>query len=86
MTDTIPTTWETKTLGEAVEVLNGFAFPSEDFVDRGLPIIRISNIKDGVVDLSKAVYFVESENLDNFAVNHGDILIAMSGATTGKSR
>ena len=67
----------------------GLRFLSEDLVaNGGLPnVARISNIKDGVVDLSKAVYFVESENLDNFGGKPcEDVLTAMSGATTGRSR
>lgn len=77
-----------KTLGEVCEFQNGFAFQSSLFKATGLPIVRITNI-DGVnVDLTDVKYFVpedyKSGNPLNYSIEKGDILIAMSGATTGK--
>ena len=79
--------WKVKTIGEVCEFQNGFAFKSSTFTDAGEPIIRISDIQnDEVVDTS-VVYFNPSsyrEDLSRFIVFPGDILIAMSGGTTGK--
>lgn len=66
---------------------NGFAFKSTKFKDVGLPIIRISNIQDSEISHEKMVYFDMSdykENLEKYIVRNGDVVIAMSGATTGK--
>ncbi len=73
-------------LGKKVKVLGGYAFKSQEFVDEGVPILRISNIVgDGAVDLSRdVVYYPNSERLKDFQLDAGDIVIAMSGATTGK--
>ena len=73
-------------LGEKVKVLGGYAFKSEEFAADGLPILRISNIVgNGTVDLSKdVVYYPNSNKLKGFQLDDGDIVIAMSGATTGK--
>lgn len=66
---------------------NGFAYKSSKFRENGLPIIRISNLQLGSVSEKDIVYFDINdykENLDKYKVFPGDILIAMSGGTTGK--
>ena len=79
---------EWKPLGEVCDFQNGFAFQSNLFKDSGLPIVRITNINGVNVDLSDVKYFspddYNSGNPLNYAIVKGDILIAMSGATTGK--
>jgi len=78
--------WEYKKLGEVATLINGFAFQSAMFQKAGLPIVRISNIQDDKIT-SDFVYFNRGDyNIDfeKYEVLYGDILIAMSGATTGK--
>ena len=66
-------------------VQGGFAFKSELFQKKGKPIVRISNIYNNLVDLNDLVYYDSSLEIDKkFYVNDSDLLIAMSGATTGK--
>lgn len=83
---TLPAGWEWKKLGEIIGFQNGFAFKSNLFKSDGLPIIRISNIQNGTVDLDNVVYFNANDykNLDSYRIYNGDFIIAMSGATTGK--
>ncbi|MFC6377007.1 restriction endonuclease subunit S [Tatumella terrea] len=74
-------------LGNICEFKNGFAFKSSLFKNSGLPIVRITNIDGLNVNLDDVKYFSQSDykdNLSSFKVSFGDILIAMSGATTGK--
>ena len=69
------------------EFQNGFAFKSSLFKESGCPILRITNIQDRRIDTEKMVYFSPDdykENLQAFTVLPGDIVVAMSGATTGK--
>ena len=78
---------EWKPLGEVCDFRNGFAFKSGLFKDIGLPIIRISNINGKEIDLNDLKYFDIVDyniNLSPYEIQKGDILIAMSGATTGK--
>ena len=78
--------WETIKLGDVLKLKGGYAFKSERFLDTGVPIVRISNLpqNSNSVDLSNCVYY-ESGNYQNYTVKNGDLLIAMSGATTGKT-
>ena len=79
---------EYKPLGEVCDFRNGFAFKSNLFTDEGCPIIRITNISENNVDMSDLKYFhmedYPKSDLSQFAIKKGDILVAMSGATTGK--
>lgn len=73
-------------LSDLMRIKSGFAFKSKQFAKDGMPILRISNIGENrSVDLSDAVYYQPQLNLDRYLVSKGDVVIAMSGATTGKS-
>lgn len=85
----IPQEWKIMPLYEAFHLQSGYAFKSEFFsTDQGIPIVRISNlpINNKYIDLSDCVYYPASENIkQQFIVHKKDLLIAMSGATTGKT-
>jgi type I restriction enzyme S subunit len=73
-------------LGKYVKVVGGYAFKSEDFSENGHPVVRISDITNGTVQIAKAAK-IENYRIGkglNYKIHKGDILIAMSGATTGK--
>ena len=73
-------------LGELFSVQGGFAFKSEFFGGSGNTVIRISDINNGIVSTQNAVSYPLSIKIDErFIVQKGDLLIAMSGATTGKT-
>ena len=76
--------WESRKLGEVVEIVGGYAFKSAEFGSGNMAIIRISNILPNGSIGGDFVYFGEDENLEKFKANKNDYLIAMSGATTGK--
>ncbi|AGM24231.1 restriction endonuclease subunit S [Fusobacterium animalis] len=78
---------EYKKLGEVCNFQNGFAFKSALFKENGEAILRITNISNGIINEEDLKYFLlddYKENLDNYIVSKNDIVIAMSGATTGK--
>ena len=78
---------EWKPLGDVCNFQNGFAFKSGLFKDNGSPIVRITNIDGKEVNLSDVKYFLLDDyntDMTPYEVHQGDILIAMSGATTGK--
>lgn len=71
-------------LGELCTLRNGYAFKSGDYVKDGIPVIRISNIKENESSTKNAKRVKSSEKFNDYLIKKGDILIAMSGATTGK--
>ena len=84
MENVLPEGWEKIYLGQIVKLKNGFAFNSSDYLESGIPVVRISDIKNGNVSLDNPVYVAEDIGFRDFTIQNGDILIAMSGATTGK--
>lgn len=82
MSKVIPINWLEVDLGDVLKLKNGFAFKSRDYQHSGHPVIRISDIQEGLVTTNKSAR-VEDFN-SKYQINKGDILIAMSGATTGK--
>ena len=79
--------WEIKKLGQVCDFQNGFAFKSNTYKETGLPILRITNIQNQSLEINELVYFDAKdykENFDRFKVVKDDLVVAMSGATTGK--
>ena len=67
-------------LGDICEILNGFAFKSENYVDSGLRVIRIANVQKGYIeDSTPAFYPISSRGIDRFILEEGDLLISLTG-------
>jgi type I restriction enzyme, S subunit len=81
----IPSHWRLCKLGDVIRLRNGFAFKSSDYSDDGVPVIRISDIGDSKVTTETAVRVPREKAKFEFKIDQGDLLIAMSGATTGKT-
>jgi len=74
----IPKGWYLTYLGEVCKLKNGYAFKSSEYLkEGGIPIIRISDIGDGKVDLSDCVRIKEDIEYDNYVVSKNEILVAM---------
>jgi type I restriction enzyme, S subunit len=83
----IPAGWEAKPLKFIALVKTGFAFSSDDFIDLGVPVLRIGDITpDGRVDFGDAKHLPDDFLRTNrdVIVRSGDIAMAMTGATIGK--
>ena len=76
--------WRKEKLRNIAPLRGGFAFKSEKFQNTGIPIVRISNIKfDGTVGGEFECYSKIISD-EKFVLRGRSILLAMSGATTGK--
>lgn len=74
-------------LSNVCDIKNGFAFKSSQYKSEGTPLLRISNFDNGDVFLNSKQIYVDSgflKSKKDFIVSKGDVLIALSGATTGK--
>lgn len=79
----MPIGWVKCKLSDVCQFESGFAFKSESYKKEGVPLIRISNIQDGTITTDGGVCIQEVVE-SRFHVVKGDLLIALSGATTGK--
>ncbi len=81
----IPGDWEVCSLKYQTKFINGFAFNSNDFQKKGeMPVFRIGDIIEDNISIKDNVFVNKQNALNNYEVRKGDILLAMSGATTGK--
>jgi len=79
---------EVKELKEIIDFIPGYAFSSNDYVyNEGIKLLTIRNIKENFIDLSDTTLLPNDffERYDKFQIKNGDIVIAMTGATIGKS-
>lgn len=74
-------------LGDVCNIKSGYAFKSEMFTKNEIPIIRIGNITENGLEIDNDICFDESfwNKNKNYRINKDDVLVAMSGATVGKS-
>lgn len=60
----------------------GFAFPSSSFVENGIPIVRMSDLKNGRLKFGNTKYVSHTwlKTSNSFSLNEGDFLLGMSGS------
>lgn len=68
-------------LSDLVDFDNGYAFRSEEYVDSGYSVIRISNVQQGYISDKNPKYVSLSlqSNLQQFVLSEGDILMSLTG-------
>jgi type I restriction enzyme S subunit len=68
--------WQTKKIGDILEIQNGYAFDSKLFsFENGKPLIRIRDIKNGIKTETNYIGDFDSK----YIVKRGDFLIGMDG-------
>ena len=73
--------WQTKKLGDLVEVQNGYAFSSKDYSQSGHFLMRIGNVQNGRISTSdpKFIKLPSDGSLERFVLYEGDILVSLTG-------
>ena len=73
--------WKEYNLGQLVELKNGVAFKSSEFIEKGIPVIKIKNVKPNriLLDDLSFVSYKSSLNKKCFDIRPTDILITMTG-------
>jgi type I restriction enzyme S subunit len=77
----IPQSWEWVRLGDAVELVSGFAFKSSEMKRKGdVQVVKIGNVSiGGYIDSeNEFVDFKYLDELANFRVDFGDLLMALT--------
>ena len=80
----LPIDWEQRKLGEIAPLRGGYAFQSNNFLEEGIPIVKISNILSTGEVAGEFSFYEELDNDTNFILPDKAAVLAMSGATTGK--
>jgi type I restriction enzyme S subunit len=75
-----PAHWVVTKLGRFARLRGGFAFSADDFGDEGIQIVRMNNLKRGVLDLSSSVRVPNEKFVESVNLNVGDLVWGMSGS------
>ena len=68
-------------LKDVAEVLNGYAFKSKQYVDKGIRVIRISDVQKGRISDKDVKYYPEAskKEIERYMLNDGDIVVSLTG-------
>lgn len=82
----MPEEWSIGCIGDYCDVKSGYAFKSNWWTNYGYKVIKIANITNNSINLDSCDCVTEENALKakGFRAVPGDIMIAMTGATTGK--
>ena len=77
----VPKGWEQTTLSEICEMQNGYAFKSSDWMEQGIPVIKIGSVKPMIVEVEGNGFVSEdySKLKPDFLLTSGDILVGLTG-------
>ncbi len=84
----IPEDWDCVRIGELIDLLTGFPFPSRSYSKSGVRLLRGSNVKRGVTDWSEEgteYWPAISSEIKKYVLKSGDIVVAMDGSLVGRS-
>ena len=83
----IPEDWELLPFTDIAELKHGFQFQEEHFSKTGIGIVKIGTLnKNAGLDFTRLTYtsYKNRKRFNNFLLNRGDVLMALTGATLGK--
>ncbi len=79
----LPNGWKWVRLRDVAAFKSGYAFKSCDFVAAGFQLIRMGNLYNGELDLTRNPVYIpvnyDNELIKKYAVNNGDILLTLTG-------
>ncbi len=71
------------TLGEHINLINGYAFKGDHFREDGIPVIKIGNVNRIDFHAGSMQFYDRADALERFVIKQGDLLISLTG-TAGK--
>ena len=80
--------WTDTQIGTEIDLLTGYPFPSANYSDSGIKLLRGSNIKRGETDWAEDLIQYWSEitpDISQYVLKDGDIVVAMDGSLVGRS-
>jgi len=69
-------------LGDVCEFINGGAWKQTEYVDIGIPVVQVSNMKNGTIDIN-GLKFLSTTSYDRYkkhTLEDGDLIIATVGS------
>lgn len=76
----IPDSWEWVRLGVLGILKSGYAFKSAEYTDKGIQVVRISDLGEDCIMSKSPVYYKESKDLQQYLITQDSFLICMTGS------
>jgi len=70
-----------KPVGDICKILNGFAFKSNEYVDDGVRVLRITNVQKGYIVDDDPQFFpiIREKEISKYMLYEGDLLMSLTG-------
>lgn len=70
-----------KPLSSFADLLNGYAFKSKNYVDKGIRVVRIANVQDGYISDESPCFYPEEtkEDISKYILHENDFLVSLTG-------
>ncbi|MGI3477167.1 restriction endonuclease subunit S, partial [Providencia stuartii] len=74
--------WEKVKLGDVAKISSGYAFKSNELKEprQDIPVIRMSDLKEGNININEALTKSLDKNLEKYLLKEGDFIFGMSGS------
>lgn len=82
----VPNGWKKGSISSLVNTVMGYAFKSSDFVESGIPLVRMGNLYQNQFQLDRSPKYLPESHADEykrFILKPGDLIMSMTG-TMGK--
>ena len=64
-------------LGDISDILNGYAFKSENYISSGIRVIRIANVQKGYIeDTAPALYPIDTPDIQKYILFYSNHLLS----------
>ncbi len=75
----VPEGWEVKKLGYCIDILPGYAFPSQDFVENGIKLLRGINVSPEKIRWEESVYWNKTidDTLKKYLLEENDLVLGL---------
>lgn len=77
---TIPDSWKWVRVGDLGLLESGFSFKSSDYGERGIQVVRISDLGENEILTKNAVYYPDDPSLAKYEIKKYSILICLTGS------
>ena len=81
----VPEGWEVKKLGYCIDILPGYAFPSQDFVENGIKLLRGINVSPEKIRWEESVYWNKTidDTLKKYLLEVNDLVVGLDRTWIG---
>ena len=75
----LPLNWIELSFEKILELINGFAFKSSEYVEQGIRVVRITNVQKGYFTDDNPKYYNRLDKLSKYQLKNNDILMSLTG-------